>query len=197
MPRKQSQKRNRWRLAALGMGAIISGMAGWLLVARPLDPQPEKIIQPATLHPVYGSIQELVASPDATLVAEAVVADGGRAISRRTHDDSAVPPEVRTEYALKVEQIMKGDAGHRRVTISLLGGKTRDVWSVREGVPELKRGDRIVLVAFLGNDGKYYPLSGGTAIALQQSDASFWFPETVIQGGQRVSIEMLQDALRR
>ena len=142
---------------------------------------PAQTVQASALHPVYRSVESMVNTKDASLVAEGVVVDDGTVRSSRDTADENVPPNVHTDYRVKLTRIVKKNADVRTVVITLMG----DANYMVEGVPTLKRGDRIVMFASYGDDGKYYPLSGGAAIAFRDSSGKFNLSDEVISGQKR------------
>ena len=142
---------------------------------------PAQTVQASALHPVYRSVESMVNTKDASLVAEGVVIDDGTVRSSRDTADENVPPNVHTDYRVKLTRIVKKNADVRTVVITLMG----DANYMVEGVPTLKRGDRIVMFASYGDDGKYYPLSGGAAIAFRDSSGKFNLSDEVISGQKR------------
>ncbi len=142
---------------------------------------PAQTVQASALHPVYRSVESIVNTKDASLVAEGVVIDDGTVRSSRDTADENVPPNVHTDYRVKLTRIVKKNADVRTVVITLMG----DANYMVEGVPTLKRGDRIVMFASYGDDGKYYPLSGGAAIAFRDSSGKFNLSDEVISGQKR------------
>ena len=146
---------------------------------------PAQTVQASALHLVYRSVESMVNTKDASLVAEGVVIDDGTVRSSRDTADENVPPNVHTDYRVKLTRIVKKNADARTVVITLMGGAAGDANYVVEGVPTLKRGDRIVMFASYGDDGKYYPLSGGAAIAFRDSSGKFNLSDEVISGQKR------------
>lgn len=139
----------------------------------------------SSLHPTYESAESMLLSNDASLVAEAVVEDDGKVVSSPRSGDSSAPPRVSTIYQVKLEKIIKGNVDSKVVTLSLMGGIAEQTNYVMEGVPRLKKGDRVVFFASHGDDGKYYPLSGSTAIALTDSSGNFSLTDATISGERR------------
>lgn len=135
----------------------------------------------STLHPKYTSVDELIAAKDATFVGRGIVLDNGTVRSKVVSKAPGAPPEVNTDYKLDVQSVIKGDNIPSEITISLLGGTVEDKNYVYESfIPQLKKGDTVMVFALLGDDGKYYPLAGSTAIAVQKEDGSFSLGEDTL-----------------
>ena len=148
------------------------------------DTQP-KIVHLSTLHPTYESTESMLLSNDAVLVAEAVVADDGRVIASLRSGDNSAPPRVSTVYQVELGKIIKGRVDSKTVIISLMGGVVDKTSYVMEGVPKLHKGDRVVFFASRGDDGKYYPLSGSTAISVIDNSGKYHFSGATISGEKR------------
>lgn len=144
-----------------------------------------KIVHLSSLHPTYESAESMLASNDAALVAEAVVVDDGQVIASPRSGDGSVPPRVSTVYKVELGKIIKGHVDGKMVSISLMGGIVDKANYVAEGVPKLHRGDRVVFFASRGDDGKYYPLSGSTAIARINDSGQAVFTDETISGESR------------
>lgn len=147
--------------------------------------EPMRIIKMSTLHPVYGSMEEMMQAKDASLAAEAVVIDEGKVRSTRDVADENVPPDVHTDYRVRLTKVIKGDVDSREVVITLMGGVVDRTNYVMEGVPRLHKGDHILVVAYHGSDGKYYPLSGSTAVSVIDNAGNYRFSGATISGEKR------------
>ena len=143
----------------------------------------------STFHSIYYSVEEMVGvmmrAEDISLIAEAVVIDNGAVRSVRDVSDESVPPDVHTDYKIRIINLMKGEAGVKEVTIALMGGVVDGVSYEIEGAPSIKKGDRIVVFAYHGRDGRYYPLSGSTAIALIDRSGNYNLTGLTIAGKKR------------
>lgn len=143
---------------------------------------PMRTVQMSTMHPVYGSVESMINAKETSLVAEAVVMDNGTVRSVRDVADENVPPDVHTDYVIELTRVIKGDARVKSATIALMGGIEDKTNYVIEGVPALKKGDRILVFASHGRDGKYYPLSGGTAIAVRDDKGRYSLTKETVAG---------------
>ena len=141
-----------------------------------------RTVQMSTTHPVYRSVESMINAKETSLVAEAVVMDNGTVRSVRDVADENVPPDVHTDYVIELTRVIKGDARVKSATIALMGGIEDKTNYVIEGVPALKKGDRILVFASHGRDGKYYPLSGGTAIAKYSGRGQYSLTKETIAG---------------
>lgn len=146
-----------------------------------------KTVHLSSLHPTYESTESMLLSSDAALIVEAVVADDGKVTASPRSGDNSAPPRVSTVYQVEVEKIIKGHIDSKTVTISLMGGIFDNTNYIKEGVPKLRKGDRIVCFASRGDDGKYYPLSGSTAIAQIDNAGRFTLTSSTISGEKRSS----------
>ena len=141
-----------------------------------------RTVQMSTTHPVYRSVESMINAKETSLVAEAVVMDNGTVRSVRDVADENVPPDVHTDYVIELTRVIKGDARVKSATIALMGGAVNGTNYVLEGVPTLKKGDHILVFASRGRDGKYYPLSGGTAIAKYSGRGQYSLTRETIAG---------------
>lgn len=144
-------------------------------------------VQLSALHPTYSSVDDITSSPEAAFVGQAVVLDEGTVRSNKIPGDPAeAPPEVHTDYTLQVTSLIHGKDTSPQITIAVMGGVVEGKRYTYEGVPQLKKGDTIIVFASLGNDGKYYPLAGSTAIATQQQEgkSTFTLSEATIPSGK-------------
>lgn len=141
-----------------------------------------RTVQMSTMHPVYGSVESMINAKETSLAAEAVVIDNGTVRSIRDVADKNVPPDIHTDYKIRLTRIIKGNADNKEATIALMGGAVNGTNYVLEGVPTLKKGDHILVFASRGRDGKYYPLSGGTAIAKYSGRGQYSLTKETIAG---------------
>lgn len=157
---------------------------------------PMRTVQMSTMHPVYGSVESMINAKETSLVAEAVVMDNGTVRSVRDVADENVPPDVHTDYVIELTRVIKGDARVKSATIALMGGAVNGTNYVLEGVPTLKKGDHILVFASRGRDGKYYPLSGGTAIAKYSGRGQYSLTRETIAGNGDNDRSFTADSLR-
>ncbi len=141
-----------------------------------------RTVQMSTTHPVYRSVESMINAKETSLAAEAVVIDNGTVRSIRDVADKNIPPDIHTDYKIRLTRIIKGNADNKEATIALMGGIEDKTNYVIEGVPALKKGDRILVFASHGRDGKYYPLSGGTAIAKYSGRGQYSLTKETIAG---------------
>lgn len=159
---------------------------------------PTQIVKMSTLHPTYDSVEAMIKAEDASLAAEAVVIDEGKVRSTRDVADENVPPDVHTDYRVRLTKVIKGDVDSREVVITLMGGVVDRTNYVMEGVPRLHKGDRILVVAYHGSDGKYYPLSGSTAVSVIDNAGNYRFSGATISGEKRsLTIQDLEKAAKK
>ena len=189
---KKSSARKGNKFAKISKWLLLAGVVimliGLLVIYRNYarNDAYSQTVNLSTLHPVYESVGSMLLSDDASLVAEAVVADNGKVVSSPRSGDNSVPPRVNTIYQVKLEKIIKGNVDSRVVALSLMGGIAEETNYILEGVPKLKKGDRVVFFASRGEDGKYYPLSGSTAVALVDGSGNFSLTDATISGEKRI-----------
>jgi len=138
----------------------------------------------------------MINAKETSLAAEAVVIDNGTVRSIRDVADKNVPPDIHTDYKIRLTRIIKGNADNKEATIALMGGIEDKTNYVIEGVPALKKGDRILVFASHGRDGKYYPLSGGTAIAVRDDKGRYSLTKETVAGSDDNERSFTADSLR-
>lgn len=190
---KQAYKSIRTKyliLAAALLIVVMMGVAAYVISSKQTKEsavvEPTRTVSLSTFHPTYASLAELVAASDTSFAGQAVVLDEGVARSERFENDPPqAPPQVHTDFKLKVKSVVKGEGVPSEITVAMMGGTVDDTRYVYEGsVPKLKKGDVVMVFAFLGNDGKYYPLSGSTAVAVQRGDGRFTLTKDTINTGE-------------
>lgn len=149
-----------------------------------IKPDATRTMESSTLHPTYTSIDEMMKDPELSFVGRAIVADDGKVRSQIVPNaPTEAPPIVHTDYRLKVESVIFGQNIPNKITISVMGGQVEETRYLYENIPDLKKGDTVIVFALLGDDGKYYPLSGDTAVAIQKDDSHFTLSEGTINTG--------------
>lgn len=141
-------------------------------------------------HKTYGNALEL--KEDSHTVLAGVVVDDGitkrGASPGRSGDGKEIPGIVRTEYSVKVDKLYKGDTDEGKTIAVVLTGGTIDGQKYEiEGIPQLVKGEEMLMYLSKGEDGKYYPMSGSTAIAVQKADGSYSLGEDTIGKGGDVT----------
>lgn len=155
---------------------LVSTVAVIATVAYSMQPKKEvsvtRMVKLSPLYRTYASVNELMTAPDASFVGRVVILDDGTVRSRKIPGAPLeAPPEVNTDYRVRVESVIKGSDVPSQAVIALMGGTVQDTRYVYEFVPRLHKGDSVIVFALKGeDDGKYYPLAGSTAVALQQKD---------------------------
>ena len=128
---------------------------------------PMRTVQMSTMHPVYGSVESMINAKETSLVA-----------------------------VIELTRVIKGDARVKSATIALMGGAVNGTNYVLEGVPTLKKGDHILVFASRGRDSKYYPLSGGTAIAKYSGRGQYSLTKETIAGNGDNDRSFTADSLK-
>ncbi|PID32801.1 hypothetical protein CR956_00530 [Candidatus Saccharibacteria bacterium] len=141
-----------------------------------------KTIEMITDYPTYDSVEQMLKEKDLKFVGKVVISDNGMTVVRKINKDSN-DTMVDTEYKARVETVIKGKNIKDNIVLSFVGGIDSSTRYVTEGVPQLKKDDVIIVFASLGGDGKYYPLSGSTAIAVQKSYGRFEMSKHTLNKG--------------
>lgn len=153
-----------------------------------MQPKPEvavtRTVEFSALHPTYTSIKQLISADDVAYVGQATLLDDGTVRSDKVSDEpDEGPPMVETDYTLAVKSIIKGKNIPSKITISVMGGVVGDTRYLVVDIPKLHKGDNVIVFASLGRDGKYYPLAGGSAIAIQDGSSKYSLSADVISTG--------------
>lgn len=187
MIKQKNSVRNFWRpIIILGIAAVA------IMLALLLNRSEMQTVHLEPFYKSYESIEELMAESDLKLAATGTVTS----LKEVTKQDRSypAPPIVNSDFLISIDTVVTGEiAGD--ITLSVSGGVADDdkVY-VSEGVPDLTVGDRILFFASLGDDGKYYPLAGSTAIAFRNDDSSYTVSEHTVTGNadRTTTIEQLQ-----
>lgn len=143
-----------------------------------------KSIELTPLYPSYESIDAMFDSKELSIVAKVVVIDNGVSISKKVESGLDIETNsVTTEYRVSIKRIFKGDEAAKDVTVSFMGGVSNGTRYYVDGVPTLKKGDEIIIFASVGDDGKYYPLSASTAVAIKDQNGKFILSNHAITNG--------------
>lgn len=127
---KQSRYR-KWHKKALVVATVLLATLVTLLYfaiyhkTKTQVDTPTQTVKMSTLHPTYDSVEAMIGAEDASLAAEAVVIDEGKVRSTRDVADENVPPDVHTDYRVRLAKVIKGDVDSREVVITLMGGRGR------------------------------------------------------------------------
>lgn len=132
----------------------------------------------STFHPTYSSTREMLKDEALDAVFTGTILNDGKPFIEKR--ESPAPPFVNTEYEVRASKVIKGDKLGDEVTISVIGGIYEDTRYYIDGEQSLSKGDKVIVFASKGDDGKYYPLSAGTAVAKQVSDDKFKLPSATI-----------------
>lgn len=105
-------------------------------------------------------------------------------------DGQPAPGLVNTDFSVRVDKSLKGNAAKgATITVVLTGGIANDTKYTSEGMPWLSKGDSVIMYLSKGEDGKYYPLAGGAAIASKKADRSNMFTlPSEVSGKDQINI---------
>ncbi|PID33320.1 hypothetical protein CR969_01380 [Candidatus Saccharibacteria bacterium] len=148
------------------------------------------------LHPTYDSVEQVLGEKDLKFVGKVIISDNGTSVISKVNKYSD-ETTVNTEYKAKVKTVLKGKNVKDSIVLSFLGGIDGKTRYAVEGIPQLKKGDVVMVFASLGGDGKYYPLSGGTAVAIQKPDGKFELTKyTINKGSTPITEAGLRQSIR-
>jgi hypothetical protein len=117
-------------------------------------------------HKTYSNTKELKDESD--LVIRGTVQGDGRTIAGPpliAEDGQEVPSTPMTEFTVTALKVFKGSLSGDQITVVLTGGVAGDTRYEVEGMPWLSKQQNAIFYLHLGEDGKYYPMAGGAAIA--------------------------------
>lgn len=119
-------------------------------------------------HKTYKSVKELKINAGIVLVGR--VMDSGSTVQASpvgvAADGRLLPALPQTNFTVQVEKVMRGSIdGAKKVSVALTGGKINGVLYQVEDMPWLYEKEKVVLFLNKGNNGSYYPLAGGFAVA--------------------------------
>ena|SRR5450759_212834 len=133
-------------------------------------------------HATFLAVNDLAGQSSSVILGtvESSKPGGSTSLGVDPSTGKALPALPHTDFLVRVNEAMKGTAKPGSViTIALAGGVT-DVGPVTvDGVPVLPINTPLLFFVFAGDDGKYYPLAGGAAIATQQPSGTFVLPDEV------------------
>jgi hypothetical protein len=157
--------------AAFGLGALAQGgpTSAPVRKAKPL-------FHLHADHATYSSVTDLRKASDVIIEGAVLSATTNPGTSLGTDPaGNPLPALPSTDYAVRVDRQLKGGFGltGQTVAVSLSGGGTSAGDFVLDGGPVLARGNVALFFLQRGDDGKYYPVAGGAAIAQRQADGSF------------------------
>jgi len=131
-------------------------------------------------HKTYGTTRDL--REDSTVVLIGTVLDEGTTkespSSAISGDGMPAPGLVKTYFPVRVDKILKGEAD-TTITVVLTGGVVNDTKYIAEGIPWPSRNNSVIMYLIKGEDGKYYPLAGGSALAIRGQDDKYILPGAV------------------
>jgi|GEM_PF-6101283 len=160
---------NRTKLILAAVALVLVG--GLAVALNPRSPESVTHVQKISLdHKMYASAKEL--KDDSDLIVRGTVLDNGRTVDGQplhTEDGKEVPGTPTTEFGVKVVKTFKGTTAANEITVVLTGGVSGDTRFEAEGMPWLAKQATTILYLHLGEDGKYYPMAGGAAIAAQKA----------------------------
>ncbi|PID32996.1 hypothetical protein CR969_03115 [Candidatus Saccharibacteria bacterium] len=119
-------------------------------------------------HKIYRNISELRGEAD-TVILGSVLDNGSTkqsSSSGKSGDGRSAPELVSTEFSVRVDKSLKGDLrSGQAITVVLTGGTVSGTKYISKGMPWLAKDESVIIYLSRGDDGKYYPLAGGAAIA--------------------------------
>ena len=131
-------------------------------------------------HKTYDTVRSL--RDDADVVIVGSVLDSGATKESSSPglsgDGTPAPGLIKTDFLVHTDRILKGDVDEE-VIVVLTGGITDDVKYITEGVPWLSEGDSVIMYLVGGGANKYYPLAGGSALAIRQENGKYILPSSV------------------
>lgn len=143
-----------------------------------------KSVELTPLYPSYKSFDAMLDSKELSLIAKVIVVDNGVSISKKIESGLDIETNsVTTEYKVNIKRVFRGDEASKDVVVSFMGGVSNGTRYYVDGVPSLKKGDEIVIFASVGDDGKYYPLSASTAVAIKDQNGKFILSNHAITNG--------------
>lgn len=126
-------------------------------------------------HKTYSSLRDLREESD-VVIRGSVLDDGSTRQEDSigaSADGQPAPGLVNTEFSVRVDTSLKGGIVQgTTILVVLTGGVINDTKYVSDGMPWLKRGDSAIIYLSKGEDGKYYPMAGGAAIASKVVDTN-------------------------
>ncbi|MBX6334950.1 hypothetical protein IRY61_06470 [Candidatus Saccharibacteria bacterium] len=178
----------KWAIVATAALAVIIFA---VFVIMPDERHTASRVQKINLdHKTYSNLKEL--EDDADVIIRGTVFDAGKTLAGaplRSEDGREVPGIPTTEFQVAVKKIYKGIVTDDQVTVVLTGGTLEGTRYEAEGMPWLVKHSDTIMYLHLGDDGKYYPLAGGAAIALRREGKrnNFILP-TEVHGAQEIEI---------
>lgn len=131
-------------------------------------------------HRTYTNTEELGGDSEVILLGS--VRDEGKTSQDpsvgTSVDGEPIPGLVKTSFSVRVDKLLKGHADPA-ITVVLPGGTVGDMEYVVENTPWLSQGDSVIMYLVKGEDGRYHPLAGGSAIAVKNSAGKYTLPEAV------------------
>jgi hypothetical protein len=138
-------------------------------------------------HATYATVPEIAAAAD-TIV-------NGQVVSETTEPGESpgvdalgdpLPAIPHTDHAIVVATTLKGTvAPGSTIHVTVAGGDTAEGEYVLEGAPQIGDGESALFFLVTGEDGRYYPLAGGAAVATRLADGSFALPADATGGAPR------------
>lgn len=124
-------------------------------------------------HKTYATAAEL--KNDADVIVLGVPEDQGQAVMGPSPGvgptGQPAPGVPTTEFRVTLKKAFKGNLVKGQViTVVLAGGTTTTTKYVVEDFPWLTKGKFALMYLEAGEDGKYYPLAGGAALAEEKKD---------------------------
>jgi hypothetical protein len=168
---------------AAAVAAVAAAVAGLTFAAAGPDRPNPTVIAVHLDHQTYADEQSMRADAD-LVVAGRVVGVG--TVSR-------LEPVPLTDFRVAVDSVYKGTATET-ITVAMTGGDTAATRYVVHGVPALQSGHRYLFYLHRGDDGRFYPLAGSSAVGAEAA-GSFEF-STEVTGADR-GLRLATGALRK
>jgi hypothetical protein len=127
-------------------------------------------------HMSYDGLNNLVGAADAVFVGTVTATQPGTSIPAPPNPAGETQADIpQTDLSVHVDASEKGAlAPGQTVTVTITGGAGPGGENIElEGVPPTTTGGQYVFFVIRGDDGKFYPLAGGSAIATKNSNGSF------------------------
>jgi hypothetical protein len=133
-------------------------------------------------HATFSAVNDLAAAASNVVYGTVESSQPGESTSLGVDPSTgtALPALPHTDFLVLVGKSIKGSiSSGSQITVTLAGGITDTGPVTVDGVPTLPFGTNLLFFLNAGNDGKYYPLAGGSAIAAETTSGQFVLPDDV------------------
>jgi hypothetical protein len=160
---------------------ILTGVIALTIATAIMLPQQAIAATPATDvvtlhtdHPTYQGLNNLSGGSETVIRGTVLGAQAGDTIPFPDDPTGPRTPIPQTDYTVRVEQTHKGTVRvGQTIKVVLAGGLSGSQQFEQEGVPVLTANTQYVFFLLNGDDTKFYPLAGGSAVATKNADGSF------------------------